>query len=55
MKIAVIGAGNWGKNLVKNLHDLNALSSIVDTALESEERAKVVVTVKVTMHSDELR
>lgn len=35
IKVAVIGAGNWGKNLVKNFYDLKALAAVVD---EDEER-----------------
>ena len=30
MKIAVIGAGHWGVNLVRNLHSLGALSHVVE-------------------------
>ena len=30
MKIAVIGAGNWGKNLVRTFHSLGVLSSVMD-------------------------
>ncbi len=30
MKIAVIGAGNWGKNIVRTLHRLGHLGAIVD-------------------------
>lgn len=29
-KIAVIGAGAWGKNLVRNFHDLGALAAVMD-------------------------
>ena len=28
--IAVVGCGHWGKNLVRNFHDLGALNSISD-------------------------
>ena len=30
IKVAVIGAGNWGKNLVKNFYELGVLSAVVD-------------------------
>ena len=30
MKIAVIGNGYWGKNLVRNFHDLGALATVCD-------------------------
>ncbi len=29
-KVAVVGAGDWGRNLVRNFQDLNALSGICD-------------------------
>ncbi len=28
--IAVIGCGYWGKNLVRNFHELNSLNAICD-------------------------
>ena len=30
MRIAVIGAGNWGINLVRNLSELSVLSHVVE-------------------------
>ena len=30
MRIAVIGAGNWGRNLVRNLSDMDVLSHVVE-------------------------
>lgn len=30
-RIALVGAGNWGKNLARNLHSLGALAMICDT------------------------
>ena len=33
-KIAVIGAGAWGKNLVRNFHELGALGAVVDPSEE---------------------
>jgi len=29
-KVVVIGAGNWGKNLIRNFYDLNALGAVVE-------------------------
>ena len=29
-RIAVIGAGGWGKNLIRNLHDLGVLATVCD-------------------------
>jgi len=37
-KIAVIGAGYWGKNLVRNFHALKALGMIVDPSPLIQER-----------------
>ncbi len=39
MKIAVIGAGNWGINLVRNLRDLGALSHVAEAVPALRERA----------------
>ena len=30
IKIAVVGSGYWGKNLVRNFHELGALFAICD-------------------------
>ena len=37
-KIAVVGAGYWGKNLVRNFHALGALGMIVDPSPVIQER-----------------
>lgn len=37
IKISVVGAGYWGKNLVRNFHALGALHSICDTDAERLE------------------
>lgn len=34
LKVAVIGAGYWGKNLVRNYHELQALHAVCDTREE---------------------
>lgn len=39
LKVAVIGAGNWGKNLVRNFHGLGALGAIAEA--NSELRGKL--------------
>ena len=39
MKIAVIGAGNWGINLVRNLRDLGVLSHVAEAVPALRERA----------------
>ena len=35
MKIAVIGAGHWGMNLVRNLNDLDVLTHVVEQKTET--------------------
>ncbi len=32
--IAVVGTGYWGKNLVRNFHDLGVLHSVCDSQAE---------------------
>lgn len=39
VKVALIGAGNWGRNLVKNFYHLGVLAAVVD---EDERRLKEV-------------
>ena len=36
-KVAVVGCGHWGRNLVRNFHDLGALASVCDVNAESAE------------------
>ena len=40
MKIAVIGAGSWGKNLVRNFYELGVLKTVCDLEEENLIRAK---------------
>ena len=39
MKIGVIGAGNWGKNLVKNLSEMGVLAGVADAVPQNRENA----------------
>jgi len=43
MKIGVIGAGNWGKNLVRNFAEMGVLSGVADPVEENRNRAAEVV------------
>jgi UDP-2-acetamido-3-amino-2,3-dideoxy-glucuronate N-acetyltransferase len=47
-RIAVVGAGYWGKNLVRNFHELGALECVCDTReqaiAEASERFRVPTT-----------
>ncbi len=38
--VAVIGAGNWGKNLVRVFDELGVLRAVCDTRPEVEERLR---------------
>lgn len=40
MRIAVIGAGSWGKNLVRNFYELGVLKIVCDLNSENTKRAK---------------
>ena len=46
VKVAVIGAGYWGKNLVRNFHKLNALACICDTRGEVLKQLRCEYDVK---------
>ncbi|HEY9787130.1 MAG TPA: Gfo/Idh/MocA family oxidoreductase [Candidatus Obscuribacterales bacterium] len=39
-KVAVIGCGNWGKNLVRNFHNLGALAFVCDSDLKKLEHVQ---------------
>jgi predicted dehydrogenase len=38
-RIAVLGCGGWGKNLVRNFHALGVLDAVVDVSLRGREQA----------------
>ncbi len=40
MRIAVIGAGNWGINLVRNLRDLEVLSHVAESVADLRDRVR---------------
>src|SRR5262245_39709911 len=42
--IACIGGGYWGKNLIRNLYELGALSVICEVDLETRERLRAAYT-----------
>lgn len=35
VRVAVLGAGRWGRNLVRNLYELGALHAVVDLRPEA--------------------
>lgn len=37
MKVGAIGAGNWGKNVVRNFHELDALAAVAEASPEARE------------------
>ena len=40
MRVAVVGAGNWGKNLIRNFYALEALSAIAEASDELRSKAE---------------
>jgi UDP-2-acetamido-3-amino-2,3-dideoxy-glucuronate N-acetyltransferase len=38
--VAVVGVGYWGRNLVRNFHDLGALAALCDPERSAEERCR---------------
>lgn len=53
-KIAVIGNGYWGKNLVRNFHELGALSYVCDARTESLQEAHATYGVPTVSSVDDL-
>jgi len=48
-RIAVIGCGYWGRNLVRNFHELGALCAVADPSAASREQAtKIAPGIEVT-------
>ncbi len=39
-RVAVLGAGRWGRNLIRNLHELGALAAVVDPSLAILEQVR---------------
>lgn len=37
-QVAVVGVGYWGKNLVRNFHEMGALTAICDSDKETLQR-----------------
>jgi UDP-2-acetamido-3-amino-2,3-dideoxy-glucuronate N-acetyltransferase len=50
--IAVVGAGYWGKNLVRNFHELGALTTVCDTREEVRQSTASTYGVKTTASFD---
>jgi len=53
-KVAVIGSGYWGKNLVRNFHQLGALATVCDTRDEALREAEEKFGVGTTKDFDEV-
>ncbi len=54
-RIACIGAGYWGRNLVRNFHELGVLSSVCETSPETRrELARTYPSVELTQSFDEV-
>src|SRR3990172_5937784 len=55
IKIAVIGSGYWGKNLVRNFHQLNVLDTVCDADAERlSQMSKEYQGIKTTTSLDEV-
>jgi UDP-2-acetamido-3-amino-2,3-dideoxy-glucuronate N-acetyltransferase len=52
--VAVVGAGYWGKNLVRNFHKLGALRVVCDSQLQALKEAHEKYGVKTTSSFDEI-
>lgn len=52
VRVAVIGAGRWGQNLVRNFYALGALAAVVDTDATARERAATELAPGVPAYAD---
>ena len=53
--IALIGAGNWGKNHLRNLHSLGVLNSVLELSEEiTTLRSGEYPGLKFTMNADDI-
>jgi UDP-2-acetamido-3-amino-2,3-dideoxy-glucuronate N-acetyltransferase len=53
-RVAVVGAGYWGKNLVRTFHELGALQAVCDTQPDTLENARKNYGVRTTQVFDEI-
>lgn len=53
-RVAVVGCGYWGKNLVRNFHELGSLASICDVEESSLQKLSSTYSVQTTRSFDEL-
>lgn len=55
MRVAVIGCGYWGKNLVRNFHQLDVLAAVCDTTEAGRATAEAIAPgLPVTAYVDEV-
>ena len=52
--VAVIGAGYWGKNLVRTFHELGVLRAVCDTQVETLDVVRQKYGVRTTQSYDEI-
>ncbi len=53
-KVAVVGSGYWGRNLVRNFHQLGALEAVCDTRRETLQEVQSQYGVRTTSDFDSL-
>lgn len=53
-RVAVVGSGYWGKNLVRNFHQLGALRTVCDARQEALQEARTQYGVPTTSDLDSL-
>jgi UDP-2-acetamido-3-amino-2,3-dideoxy-glucuronate N-acetyltransferase len=53
-KVAVVGSGYWGKNLVRTFHELRALDAVCDTQTETLDNVRQNYGVRTTQSFDEI-
>ncbi len=54
VRVGVVGCGAWGRNLVRNFHELGALAAVCDVDEGNLEKMRQTHSVQGTNHYDEL-
>ena len=55
LNIALIGCGNWGKNIARNCQNLNVLYSVTDTDKNKSKEFSYFISCKTFVSSSNLK
>ena len=43
LNIALIGCGNWGKNIARNLYEMGSLACVYDTNINYQKKSVMTI------------